>query len=205
MSGASMIGSRNAARLAGIPLSGVPADGEFYRYDATSGLFVPTAPSGVPGAVAALHVSSTQAGNVGAGEDSLASYTLPAGTLASDGDALHIVTIGLVGSGGTKSGYFRTYLGGTGGQDLNSGSAVNSPGGITFQLENRVTRLGASSQRVSTIYHSSSLANYHNTFTAAEDLTTDLDIVATGENVTDATDDVAVFYFWAIYLLKGPA
>lgn len=117
----------------------------------TSGQVLTSAGTGAPptwttpttGISKILNSSVTITGNVGAGEDVLYTYTVPAGQLASDKDQLISSVTGRIGaSGNTKQ--FRLKFGAS---TIFDSGALSDVTGSYFNLEIQIYRTGAATQR----------------------------------------------------------
>lgn len=91
---------------------------------------------------AALHVGTTATGNVGTGEDVIATYTVPAGTLAVDGDSVWFEAWGTSNDDETDTYTFKIYFGAT---LIHSIAATNW--GSAWMAWGRIVRTGATSQK----------------------------------------------------------
>jgi hypothetical protein len=147
-------------------------------------------PSGV------IEVNTTTVGNVGAGEDDLMSYTIPANTLSRNGQMLRVRALGtFAGADGDRT--IKFYFGGsTVGSTFVTPVAVSSGYG-TWEIEACIIRTGAATQRIgyklSFMYsggNSSTHSTHGSTQTATKDLTTALVIKCTGTSVPAANDDI---------------
>ncbi len=129
-----------------------------------------------------LFTDHTTVGNVGAGEDDLMSYTLPAGTLSSDGDAIRIT--GRFSGNGVDNTIVRVYLGTTV-IDTVLGSGVVIATGFVELL---IIRTGATTQ-ILTGHSVKDNASLTLAGTTAETLSGALVVKFTGENQTDTTSN----------------
>lgn len=123
-----------------------------------------------------LYVSTTQVGNVGTGDDTLHSYSLPANSLASNNQSIHIKAFGSCNAGKT----IRVKFGGT--------TIVNltSVGSGEWIAEAVVFRTGATTQkcfgRIQTSGGGSGVYDGHvNYITASETLSGAVTVAITGE------------------------
>lgn len=90
----------------------------------------------------ALNVDTTATGNVGTGEDIIATYTIPAGTLASDGDSIWFEAWGTSNDDESDTYTFKIYFGAT---LIHSVAATNW--GSAWLAWGRIVRTGATSQK----------------------------------------------------------
>lgn len=88
-----------------------------------------------------LKVDTTTTGNVGAGEDTLITYTIPAATLATNGDSIEFDTWGTcAANANTKD--IKVYYGGT--TLIDGGVVVLN--GVDWKCHGRIVRTGAATQ-----------------------------------------------------------
>jgi hypothetical protein len=129
------------------------------------------------------------AGNVGAGEDILRSYTLPGNTLNADGDALRIKAWGQTGAtANTKT--IKFYFGATAVQLYGStGSSAH------FEVNISVVRTGAATQHYKGISIVTGSVATNASTTAAETLSGDIVLSFTGESSGAADNDVLLYGF----------
>jgi len=158
----------------------------------------------VVGAAASVLASSAGAvGNVGAGEDTLKSYTLPAATLSATGDTLRVTAWGTM-SGANETGRVKLYFGGTGGTLLNSATfSENDSGPNPWRLTVHVVRTGAATQEASSAEQVLSSSPTTRNQSPTEALSGTVDILLTGENTTGTTNDQAVCVGFMVELLKA--
>ena len=130
-----------------------------------------------------LHLDSTQTGSVGMSETTIATFTVPAGTLTDDGDHLLCKVNGRHGLIGVD--LLKYKWGAT--EVLN----VSRSTSVDFVAEFRITRRGTSDQ-ICYVEHDDDTGNQVGRSTATEDETGSVDIVITGENTTNSSND-AVF------------
>lgn len=91
----------------------------------------------------ALDVDTTAIGNVGTGEDTIATYTIPADTLASDGDSIWFEAHGSsISNSGSHDSIFKVYFGAT---LIHSGTGDNW--GTDWVCWGRIIRTGATTQK----------------------------------------------------------
>jgi hypothetical protein len=91
---------------------------------------------------AALNVNTTAVGNAGTGEDVIATYTIPAGTLAADGDSIWFEAWGTSNDDESDTYTFKIYFGAT---LIHSIAATNW--GSAWMAWGRIVRVGATSQK----------------------------------------------------------
>ncbi len=175
----------------GSPESAVSADiGSIYlRSDGGQGttLYIKESGTGATGWVAAkqchdLKVDTTQTGNVGAGEDNLISYSVPASTLAANGDYLEIIAFGTFAAN-ANSKRLKLYYGST---VLIDSGAQNQNGG-SWEMRGTVIRTAAATQKASAIFVSATtLFTDDASYTApTETLSGAVTVKCTGEGVAD--------------------
>ena len=143
-----------------------------------------------------LYVTGTSVGN-GADltEDVLQTYTLPANTLTNVGDILHIVAGGVFG-GTSDSKTARIRFGGIAGAVLCGPTGV-SAGATRWVIESWIVKTAAGAQSFTSLGNTVN-ANTSGTTsgTTALDETTNLQIVATGQNTTNpAAGSITCQYF----------
>lgn len=130
-----------------------------------------------------LAVDTTQTGNVGAGEDTLQTYSVPANTLASNGD---YIAFRLAGTFATTANNKRLRVK-YGGTTIYDSTALAIVATSSWVVSGTVTRTGAATQKCELVLNSSSstlpaTAAY---VTAAEALNGPVTFVVTGEATTD--------------------
>jgi hypothetical protein len=130
-----------------------------------------------------MHVDSTPVGNVGSGNDDLITYSLPAGTLANDGDTLRCIFSGtFAANANTKTGTI--YFGAS-----NSLVISNSSAGVLYWLaEMIVTRLSATTQLIHIRGNSNAGALYNQWISGAETLANAITIKVVGSATSN--DDI---------------
>lgn len=101
--------------------------------------------AGVP--LGLVSVDVTSVGNVGAGEDNLMTYALPANTLASNGRGVRITAWGL-GANNINAKSVRMYFGTA---ELTSEFVLGTSALVTWSITAHVIRTGASAQVASVI------------------------------------------------------
>ena len=117
-------------------LGGLSADSLLVRELIADSIIAPT------GLVRRLNTDVSDVGNVGAGEDNLMSYTLPAGTLSADGQVIRVTARGRFATNANEK-LLRAYFGATG-ILLTVAGHVPSNAGWWVQFE--ITRTGAATQ-----------------------------------------------------------
>jgi hypothetical protein len=138
-------------------------------------------------------INTTQAGNVGTGEDDLQSITIPANTLWANGQYLEVTAI-IIFADNLNSKTPRLYFGGTNIFEGRGGSFYEGlSGGAAAVLTAKIFRTGASSQKIiawlSWDTTTQGAIDQEVTYTATTaDLTTSLIIKTTGE--ATANDDI---------------
>lgn len=127
-----------------------------------------------------LTTNTTDVGNVGSGEDNLMTYSLGAGTLASDGDYIEF-TMTLQTAVNANAKTIKVYFGST---TLLSLPSLSSAGGY-ITITGKIIRTGATTQDVEISYVSTNDNQTASFGTAAETLSGALTLKATGEGVSD--------------------
>lgn len=92
-----------------------------------------------------LATYDTQTGNVGTGEDTLYTYTIPAGKLATDKDSICFKATFLVGVG-TENKRFKIYFGGSGGTAIYDSGTVAAAALTVLFVEGVIIRDSATTQ-----------------------------------------------------------
>lgn len=133
-------------------------------------------------AAGVLKVDTTQTGNVGAGEDTLQTYSVPANTLAANGDSLSFIVHGTyTASVNTKT--LRVKFGAstiidTGAQPITSGEA--------WRIVGTITRTGAATQKCEAMFIVQTMAYPITGYVAAaETLSGAVTLLVTGEGTAD--------------------
>lgn len=136
-----------------------------------------------------LHVSTTQAGNVGTGEDTLASYTVPAGQLANNGDTLWFEAFGTMAANGNAK-TVRVRFGAAGTNLLYE--QTNTGWGEHWSVRGRLYRTGSSAQKASVdlISDNDDRVSTQTTTGVNQDLTGTVALAVTAEAVAD--NDVVI-------------
>lgn len=135
-----------------------------------------------------LNVQVSSVGNVGAGEDDLHTFSLPAATLARNGECVEVeYTLGFAANANNKR--VRAYFGATTAYDTGGGVAKND-GSATINMQ--VFRDSATTQRIITTFlDSTNTVRYANAtlyVTGAETLSGAVTIKVTGEATSN--DDI---------------
>ena len=133
-------------------------------------------------AVGIIKTNQTDTGNVGAGEDTLHTYTLPASMLNADGQSVEVeCTVAYAANANSKQ--TRLYFGAT--VIADTGASIQNGGSVTFRA--RVVRTAAATQRASgVLVGPTALVGSSSTFTTpAETLSGTVVIKVTGEAVSD--------------------
>lgn len=114
-----------------------------------------------------IHRDTTTVGNVGAGSDTLHTFSLPAGSLATDGDYLSVWYGGIFADNSNS----KTLLASFGGTGYENGGGLAFDDDIGWTINARIIRLSATTVRVNHFYLANqifaSAANAVNTFSAA--------------------------------------
>lgn len=131
-----------------------------------------------------LHVNMTQAGNVGTGEDTLASYTVPAGQLAANGDTLWFEAFGTMAAN-ANSKTVRVRFGSSGTNLIYE--QTNTGWGEHWSVRGRIYRTGASAQKASVdlISDNDDRVTTQTTTGLNQDVTATVTLVVTAEAVAD--------------------
>ncbi len=134
-------------------------------------------------AMGVIDLQFTPVGNVGAGEDDLMSYTLPANTLDADGKAIRIIAWGT--GNNADSVRLKMYFGAV------PRTIVNSAPTGQWYVTVIIVRTSAGNQGggVHLVEDSLSSASAYLPAALTEDETAGIIIQFTGENITDASDD----------------
>ena len=151
-----------------------------------SGLTIADTTITVSGAVSVLNTNATAVANVGTGEDNLITYSVPGGTLGTNGEYLHWTATGQFGaSANTKR--IRAYLGTT---VLFDTSALAITVATDWSLEGEILRVDGTNARSGARFTSSSatLAGFSQYAAPTETLANALTLKLTGE--ATANDDI---------------
>jgi len=133
-----------------------------------------------------LTVNTTDAGNVGAGEDDLITYSVPAGLLAANGDYIEFtMSFDLAANANAKQ--VKVKFGAT--TIYASGSQTQNDGVI--EITGKIIRTGAATQRITYSVSSNTtlFTDYADYVTAGETLSGAVTLKATGEAVSN--DDIS--------------
>lgn len=149
-----------------------------------------------------LNIQTGAVGNVGAGEDTLFTYTLPAGVLGEDGMGIRVTVWGSSTVSGSKFRQYKIHFGTNSERVAAHGTALSHD----WHGEAVILRTGAATQRmVGYGYIDDHVsATSHDVFTGdpTETLSGTVVIKVTGENFTDAVDDVVVCNGFMVELLN---
>jgi hypothetical protein len=172
-----------AAAAAEAAIGGAPVTGSTLSLVAGSG-------TAMARAGGTLDSQFADAGNVGAGEDDLHTYTIPANTLATNGKAIKYRAHFTIQTTGGATKQVRVKLGATTIFD----STAQAIGVLSeWVVELMIVRTGATSQRVSAIFNASGGGNTPVSYTtAAETLSGALVLKATGQSAGggEANNDI---------------
>lgn len=177
--------------VAGVSFAGLPsARTKILPAESTVRVGTGTATAFVGGT---LYSSVAVVGNVLTGEDELATYTLPAGTLAAAGRGVDIQAAGLFGATANNK-QIRCYFGAT--NVLNNFAAGSN--GLAWWIRGTVTRITATTQIATGALYEQNVSNARNAndTSPAETLTADVVIRCTGE--ATATNDIILKSFRVI-------
>ena len=131
-----------------------------------------------------LTTDTTQTGNVGTGEDTLFTYSLPAGTLAANGDSV-VITVSGTYANTLNDKRLKVKFGGTTIVNVNDTSTSNG----VWSARIEIIRTGATSQKCSAIFLSSTTTNDTAFYeVSAETLSGTVTILVTGEATSN--DDI---------------
>jgi hypothetical protein len=137
-------------------------------------------------AVGQIETNLTQAGtDAGIDEDTIWSYTLPANTLATNGDAVRVTAWGTYASNGNNKTLKFKYDSAT---HLTTG--VQTYNGVAWRIDAIIARVGASSQDLNVMLNVSAQSPNVQFGTDAADLTGDTVIAITGENGSAVADEI---------------
>lgn len=130
-----------------------------------------------------LNVNTTEVSNVGTGEDDLITYSVPASTLATDGDSLEITAWGTFAANGNNK-TIKIKFGAT---TILDTTAVAANGG-SWVIRAGVIRTGAATQQcyASLVTDNTSLPDIAKYTTAAETLSGAVTLKCTGEATSNA-------------------
>ncbi len=129
-----------------------------------------------------LITTTTDVGNIGAGEDNLMTYTIPAGKLATNGDYLEF-TMSLSFGANANNKQVKVYFGST--TIYASGAQAQNDG--SMEIKGTIVRTGATSQRITFSQANNTLLfpDYSSYVTASETMANTIVIKATGEATSD--------------------
>lgn len=129
-----------------------------------------------------LKVNTTAVGNVGAGEDDLITYSVPASTLGTNGNYLEFEVFGTFAANANSKQVKVKY----GATTLLASSAQTQNGG-TWSISGKIVRTGAATQiaSVNSSYDAANFQNLTNYTTPAETLSGAITLKCTGEAVAD--------------------
>ncbi len=132
-----------------------------------------------------LTTNVTTVGNVTTGVDDLMTYSIPAGTLSTDGDYIEF-TMSFVFAGNANSKQIQVLFGGT--TIYASGAQLQNGGAM--EIRGTIIKTGAATQRITFQQGNNTtlFADYANYVTAGETLSGAITLKATGEGVS--TDDI---------------
>lgn len=142
--------------------------------------------TGITGAYRTLNVNTTAVGNVGTGEDNLISYTVPAATLATNGDHLEFEAAGTFAATANDKRIKVKFGAAT---ILDTGVLAITAAG-DWQLRGKIIRTGAATQKCVVAFTSTdaALRVWPDYATAAETLSGTVVLKLTGE--ATANNDV---------------
>ena len=132
-----------------------------------------------------LTTDTTTTGNVGIGEDTLQTYTVPASTLGANGETLDFKISGTIANT-VNAKRIRLKFGATTFFDTGAAGFPISMA-INYVIEGQIIRTGAATQKcnASMTTNNASLASYAGYATAAETLSGTVVLLMTGEAVAD--------------------
>lgn len=146
-----------------------------------------------------LYVSTTQSGNIGGGLDTLATYTLPGGTMSVNGQVLRVTAWGYFAVNANDKRAVLNF-----GADSTAQIGIAAFNGVVWRITAEIVRTGAATQKTTSwTTPGSNLASQitASLTSATETLASDLDIRIRGESSSSATDDV-VFSGMTVELLN---
>lgn len=136
-----------------------------------------------------LHTNVTPVGNVGTGEDDLMSYTLPANTLATNGDRLRITAVFI---GNAADNVALKFHFGTFNVIIMTGSVISAIPGLGMLVVGEVIRYGANNQDMNGFARNAGVLLNAPWDQATQNLAAVVTIKFTGENLTDASNDAII-------------
>lgn len=190
--------TRHAAIDAADHGSGASTDGQVLTSDGAGGAAWEdaTGSSSPTAGTYLLTANTTPVGNVGTGNDDLITYSLPAGTLAADGDSIRCIFSGTFAAN-TNAKTGTIYFGAS-----NSLVISNSSSGVLHWLaEMVVTRLSATTQRIHIRGNSNGAAVYNQYLDGAETLANAITIKVVGTGTSN--DDIVQKFLTVEYLPLG--
>lgn len=143
-----------------------------------------------------LKAASLSVGNVGTGEDTLLTYTIPANVLATDYDSITFEIAGVL-AGNTNGKVVKIKYGGT---TLVTSTSMNSAGHTTFRAYGTILRTGSNAQNIfgEFTYYAGIWAGANAIIgTAAINTAATADFVVTGEATSN--DDIILKSYRLIY------
>lgn len=132
-----------------------------------------------------LYVSTSSVGNVGVGEDDLATYSVPGNSLVTNGQALQFMIAGTIATN-VNAKRIRVKFGGS--TIFDTGAAgIPISAAIDWTIKGMIVRTGATTQKcmVEMNTNNATLAAYADYSTASETLSSASTLKITGEAVTD--------------------
>jgi hypothetical protein len=178
-------------------LGGLPSRRPLFKYGATNSF------GSLPQMIAETH---TVVGNdANTTEKTAWTFTLPANSLNTDGDAIRIL-IRFNAAANTNVKRFKVYFGGTGGTAVWDSGAV-AYNASTFPVTIIISRLTATTQRATATAGTATGGTHINislSSTPAQTLTGDVDIVATVQNTATGTANDALFSYGSVEVLPVP-
>jgi len=136
-----------------------------------------------------LYTNTTTAGTVGTGEQTLMTATIPANTLAKNGDVIEAEFWGTVTGNVSPNTYVRLKFGST--LILQTGIQTGASGAY-WRNRATIVRSGVGTQKAITVFLPSNLSNNGTMLPSSltEDETSDLNLFVTGDGLNN--DDVTV-------------
>lgn len=131
-----------------------------------------------------ISLDTTTTGNVGTGEDTLQSYTLPAGILKDDGDAIRI-TLHCTGAANLNTKEVKIKFGST---TVFTTTALSNPSTLRLVASVLIVRTGAATQKTCSAWNATIVGTNTGaavTATASETLSGAVTILVTGEATAD--------------------
>ena len=171
------IGTQSADITYTLPTAAPVADG-YVMSSTTAGVMSWVSKTGT------LHNETTQVGNVGTGEDQLFSYTIPAATLAADGNSITGSFVGTVAANANV----KTLKFKFGATTIMTTVVTNSSITSSWSFDYTITRTGATTQKCNIRLHNPDGLGVSYYATAGEALSGTVALVLTGE--ATANDDI---------------